>query len=34
MPDRPEQVYARLMPQVIDYLAIPPDRSSDPVAQP
>jgi len=34
MPDRPEQVYARLMPQVIDYLAIPPDRPADPVAQP
>ncbi len=34
MPDRPEQVYARLMPQVLDYLAIPPDRSTDPVAQP
>ena len=34
MPDRPEQVYARLMPQVIDYLAIPPDRLADPVAQP
>ena len=34
MPDRPEQVYARLMPQVIDYLAIPPDRPADAVAQP
>lgn len=34
MPDRPENVYARLMPQVIDYLAIPPDRPDDPVAQP
>jgi len=34
MPDRPEQVYARLMPQVIDYLAIAPDRPADPVAQP
>ena len=34
MPDRPEQVFARLMPQVIDYLAIPPDRPADPVAQP
>ena len=34
MPDRPEQVYARLMPQVIDYLAIPPDRPAEPVAQP
>ena len=34
MPDRPENVYARLMPQVLDYLAIPPDRSADPVAQP
>ena len=26
MPDRPENVYAQLMPQVLDYLAIPPDR--------
>jgi len=34
MPDRPEIVYARLMPQVLDYLAIPPDRPADPVAQP
>jgi cell division protein FtsI (penicillin-binding protein 3) len=34
MPDRPENVYARLMPQVLDYLAIPPDRPLDPVAQP
>ncbi len=34
MPDRPENVYARLMPQVLDYLAIPPDRPPDPVAQP
>ncbi len=34
MPDRPENVYARLMPEVIDYLAIPPDRPDDPVAQP
>lgn len=34
MADRPEQVYARLMPPVIDYLAIPPDRPADPVAQP
>jgi len=34
MPDRPEQVFARLMPQVIDYLAIAPDRPADPVAQP
>jgi cell division protein FtsI/penicillin-binding protein 2 len=34
MPERPENVYARLMPQVIDYLAIPPDRPVDPVAQP
>jgi cell division protein FtsI/penicillin-binding protein 2 len=34
MPDRPENVYARLMPQVLDYLAIPPDRSLEPVAQP
>jgi cell division protein FtsI/penicillin-binding protein 2 len=34
MPERPEAVYARLMPQVIDYLAIPPDRPIEPVAQP
>jgi cell division protein FtsI/penicillin-binding protein 2 len=34
MADRPEQVFARLMPQVLDYLAIPPDRPIDPVAQP
>ena len=34
MPDRPETVYARLMPQVLDYLAIPPDRPPEPVAQP
>jgi cell division protein FtsI/penicillin-binding protein 2 len=34
MPDRPETVYARFMPQVLDYLAIPPDRSPEPVAQP
>jgi cell division protein FtsI (penicillin-binding protein 3) len=34
MPDRPETVYARLMPQVLDYLAIPPDRPAEPVAQP
>ena len=34
MPDRPESVYARLMPQVLDYLAIPPDRPAEPVAQP
>jgi len=32
--ERPETVYARLMPQVLDYLAIPPDRPVDPVAQP
>ena len=34
MPERPEWVYADLMPQVIDYLAIPPDRPLQPVAQP
>jgi cell division protein FtsI/penicillin-binding protein 2 len=34
MPDRPEWVYADLMPQVLDYLAIPPDRPLEPVAQP
>ena len=26
MPERPEWTYADLMPQVLDYLAIPPDR--------
>ncbi len=34
MPDRPETVYSRLMPQVLDYLAIPPDRPTQPVARP
>ena len=34
MPDRPESVFARLMPQVLDYLAIPPDRPEQPVARP
>jgi cell division protein FtsI/penicillin-binding protein 2 len=34
MPERPEWVYADLMPQVLDYLAIPPDRLAAPVAQP
>jgi cell division protein FtsI/penicillin-binding protein 2 len=34
MPERPEWVYADLMPQVLDYLAIPPDRPDQPVAQP
>jgi cell division protein FtsI/penicillin-binding protein 2 len=34
MPDRPENVYSRLMPQVLDYLAIPPDRPTQPVARP
>jgi cell division protein FtsI/penicillin-binding protein 2 len=34
MPLRPENVYAQLMPQVLDYLAIPPDRPLEPVAQP
>jgi cell division protein FtsI (penicillin-binding protein 3) len=34
MPDRPETVYARLMPQVLDYLAIPPDRPLEAVAKP
>lgn len=34
MAERPETVYARLMPQVLDYLAIPPDRPAQPVAQP
>jgi cell division protein FtsI/penicillin-binding protein 2 len=34
MAERPETVYARLMPQVLSYLAIPPDRPTEPVAQP
>ena len=34
MAERPETVFARLMPQVLDYLAIPPDRPAQPVAQP
>ena len=34
MAERPETVYARLMPQVLSYLAIPPDRPIEPVARP
>ena len=34
MAERPETVYARLMPQVLDYLAIAPDRPIEPVARP
>jgi cell division protein FtsI/penicillin-binding protein 2 len=34
MAERPETVFARLMPQVLAYLAIPPDRPLEPVAQP
>jgi len=34
MPERPEWTYADLMPQVLDYLAIAPDRPVKPVAQP
>ena len=34
MAERPETVYARLMPQILDYLAIAPDRPLEPVAQP
>ena len=34
MAERPETVFARLMPQVLAYLAIPPDRPVDAVAQP
>ena len=34
MAERPETVYARLMPQVLTYLAIPPDRPLDPMARP
>jgi len=34
MPERPESVFAGLMPEMLDYLAIPPDRPIQPVAQP
>jgi cell division protein FtsI (penicillin-binding protein 3) len=34
MAERPEEVYAQLMPQLLDYLAIPPDRPLNPVARP
>ncbi|HEX5041118.1 MAG TPA: penicillin-binding protein 2 [Candidatus Limnocylindria bacterium] len=34
MAERPETVYARLMPQILDYLAIAPDRPLEPVAKP
>ena len=34
MPQRPESVYSAFMPQVLDYLAIAPDRPLEPMAQP
>ncbi|MGH2357838.1 MAG: peptidoglycan D,D-transpeptidase FtsI family protein [Candidatus Limnocylindria bacterium] len=34
MAERAETVYARLMPQVLDYLTMPPDRPDQQVAQP
>ena len=34
MPERPETVYAQLTREVVDYLAIAPDRPIEPVAQP
>lgn len=34
MADRPENVFSRLAPQLFDYLAIPPDRTEQPVAMP
>jgi hypothetical protein len=34
MMDRPDVVFARLAPQLLDYLAIPPDRPDGPVARP
>lgn len=34
MAERPETVFADLMPEVLDYLAIPPDRPLDAVARP
>jgi cell division protein FtsI/penicillin-binding protein 2 len=32
MVERPDQVFSVLAPQMLDYLAIPPDRSGEPVA--
>ena len=32
MAERPDQVFADLGPQILDYLAIPPDRSGGSVA--
>ena len=34
MAQRPETVYAELMPKVLEYLAVPPDRGQEPVARP
>ena len=34
MAQRPEEVYAAMMPQLLDYLAIPPDRPANAVARP
>jgi cell division protein FtsI (penicillin-binding protein 3) len=34
MVERPETAFASLAPQLLDYLAIPPDRPDSPVAQP
>jgi cell division protein FtsI/penicillin-binding protein 2 len=34
MMERPDVVFARLAPQLLDYLAIPPDRLDAPVARP
>ncbi len=34
MAERPENVFADLMPEILDYLAIPPDRPLDAVARP
>ncbi|HEY8171209.1 MAG TPA: penicillin-binding protein 2 [Candidatus Limnocylindria bacterium] len=34
MAERPETVFAHVMPEILDYLAIPPDRPLDAVAQP
>ncbi|HET8571939.1 MAG TPA: penicillin-binding protein 2 [Candidatus Limnocylindria bacterium] len=31
--ERPDQVFHKLAPQIFDYLAIPPDRSTGPVAE-
>jgi hypothetical protein len=34
MVERPETTFAQLMPQVLTYLAVPPDRPEPTVARP